>query len=149
MVLRGQHQTDIQWSTGFLYILIKLSKLETVQTCVNNSMQYITIFGVKMTPGAKKQWIFEKEKPQKSLIAFIFLFRRELCGLENGYAGLLLVCSSALATGIWVQGSSVVLPKPRHMQTPVIRSLCWSCHRFPVRSWIGRCLCASVFPSVK
>lgn len=38
MVLRGQHQADIQLSTGFLYIIIKLSKLETVQINVNNGM---------------------------------------------------------------------------------------------------------------
>lgn len=38
MVLSRQHQADIQWSTGFPYILIKLAKLETVQTYVNNSM---------------------------------------------------------------------------------------------------------------
>lgn len=53
-----------------------------------------------MTPGAKKQLIFEKEKPQKNLIAFIFLFRLELYGLENGYTDLLLVYASGLATGI-------------------------------------------------
>lgn len=53
-----------------------------------------------MTPGAKKQLIFEKEKPQKNRIAFIFIFRLELCGLGDGYTDLLLVCASALATGI-------------------------------------------------